>query len=945
MLKKHSKLIIYLIGLVIISAILYFTILRHRGYILYWDLSGAFDFRDPFGQYFRLYTPWDGITLGIKNRIPVVTLIYLIYLPFSILGASNYLVIKIAITLLFLGAYTTMYFLFPKFLKILTKGRYSKKNINIWAMIMGLLYSFIPFYAYRVSQLHLFYMSIFYPIHIYLFLKLLKAKKFDIKTIMIFVISMFFGITSPNIIIFELISFLLIFIIDLISKKFSWKKIKHTLLNLVVATVGVILSSLFWLLPYFLMGSPQPGYVISDYMIDMLSQGSSLINFLLGQAEWFVGQGDLGVLDSQSASINVVQLIGCGLMYILAIYTLFKYLKKKHAIFISILLFISFYLVLDFVPFHEEIFQFLIYSPIGWVFREINRISFFWYFWIYILFALGIYRIYQSILSDKESTKTLRIIFLPVVVIPFLVYLLPINVKMFEYLKPIEIHSSIEEVYNLLEEDKEYFSVYYYPRVDYYKIPWSKEKFEIADSEEYKWLVYNSPKPPVYPSTVIPTKKTAQALYTQYLFEETEYPENLGSLLQNIGIKYIVIRKAAEPINLTKDYVRAEIIYPMYYNLEQHSSFDLVIENDYYAVFQNLDFRSVVNSSDNTLYSLSSFNITEHLPTDLTEEYNIRFCTIADNWNSCFENTEGKMFLKYADEPYSYLNLLSYEEKVKYGYYPYDYTYNSGIGVDWGRASYYDAINGELHNILRNYDINAWDFDIVDKVAYSDYPFKHFVEEEEDTVSELEFTVNSNCSGECNVYTYVLFNHIGGDLNIKVDSVSTRINTKSDFEKFKWVDIGQLHLSQDQRVDISLTNRNAFNAIGGILILPEKEMITLEKDFNSLEIIDVPYDGILEDYNIVNSSTRCQFETTGYRNLGITIKPNSYCEDKDSVYLSNHNYDFLAQPVSEKAIDIETFSEDTEYNVIFTSHMDFFILFGSMGTLVLLLLIFAVIIF
>jgi hypothetical protein len=353
----------------------------------------------------------------------------------------------------------------------------------------------------------------------------------------------------------------------------------------------------------------------------------------------------------------------------------------------------------------------------------------------------------------------------------------------------------------------------------------------------------------------------------------------------------------------------------------------------------------VVNSSDNTLYSLSSFNITEHLPTDLTEEYNIRFCTITDNWNSCFEDAEGKMFLKYTDEPYSFLNLLSYEEKVKYGYYPYDYTYDSGIGVNWGRASYYDAVNGELHNILRNYDIHAWDFDVVDKVVYSDYPFKNYIEEGEDTLSELEFKVKSNCEGDCKVYTNVLFNHIGGNLEIEVNNLSQEINSKSNFEKFKWIDIGELELKEGDEIKFRLSNKNSFNAIGGILILPEEKVENLEEHFEELDVIEVPYDGVLEDNSIANSSTRCQFETTGYQNLGITIKPNSYCEDKDSLYLSNHNYDFLVQPVSEKAIDIETFSEDTEYNVIFTSHMDFFILFGSMGTLVLLLLILAIIIF
>lgn len=49
--KKHSKLLIYLIGLLLLSTLLYFTILRHAGYIYYWDLSGVFDFRDPFPKF------------------------------------------------------------------------------------------------------------------------------------------------------------------------------------------------------------------------------------------------------------------------------------------------------------------------------------------------------------------------------------------------------------------------------------------------------------------------------------------------------------------------------------------------------------------------------------------------------------------------------------------------------------------------------------------------------------------------------------------------------------------------------------------------------------------------------------------------------------------------------------------------------------------------------
>ncbi len=944
-LKKHSKLIIYLIGLLLISTLLYFTILKHPGYIFYWDLSGAFDFRDPFGQYFRLYTPWDGMTIGIKNRIPLVTLIYLIYLPFKLLGASNYAVIKIAVTLLFLGAYTTMYFIFPKLLKLLTKEKYIEKNINIWAMIMALLYSFIPFYAYRLSQLHLFYMSIFYPIHIYLFLKLLKAKKVDIKMIIFFVISMFFGLTSPNIIVFDLLSFALLFIIDLINKKFLWKKIKHTLLNLLVTFLGVILSSLFWLIPYFLMGSPQPGYVISEYMIDMLSQGTSLVNFLFGQADWFVTQGDLGALDSQSASINVIQIMGSSLLYIISIFTLFKYLKKKHAIFITILLILTSFLVLDFMPYHKEVFSFLIYSPIGWVFREINRISFFWYFWIYICFALGLYRIYENIITNEDSSKLLKSIFLPAIVVPFIIYLLPINVKIFGYLKPIKIDPSIEQVFELFENDQEYFSVYYYPRVDYYKIPWMKDKFEIAGSEEYKWLVYNSPKPPVYNSSVIPKEKTPQALYTEYIFEEREHIEDISNLLKNIGVKYVVLRKAAEPINLSKDYVRAEIIYPMYYNLEEDPNFTIALENDFYVVFENMSFNSVVNSSDNTLYSLSSFNISEHLPEEVLDIYNLRFCNIQENWDSCFDNTDGKQYLVYDNEQHPYLNLLNYDEKIENGYYPYEYTHNYGIDVDWGRASFYDAVNGELHNIFRKYDIHVWDFDVVDKVVYSDHSYVNFIENEQTTESDLTFTTTSKCNGNCTVFANVLFNHIGGEFNISVNSLKKELNTQSLFGRFSWVEIGELELLEGEDIDITIKSKDSFNAVGGVLILPNKRLEELQEEFNNLSVIKVPHNSVLDKDSTEYSGDRCQFETTRYQPLNITIVPNEFCEDKESVYLSNHNYKILLQDKDQTAIDIKNFEAGNEYSVVLTTLSDFFVLFGAMTTLILLIAILAIILF
>lgn len=925
-LRKHSKLLIYLIGLLLLSTLLYFAILRHEGYIFYWDLSGAFDFRDSFGQYFRMYTPWDGISLGVKNRIPLVSLIYLIYLPFRWLGFNNYVVIKIAIVLLFVGAYTTFYFLFPRLLSIFRKGKYVERNIHVWALILGLLYTFIPFYTYRISQLHLFYMSIFYPLQVYFFLRILNCKRIEKRTILLFVITMFFGLTSPNLIFFNLVTFAILFIIFLISNKFVWEKIKNTVYSLIIAFCGSLLVNLYWIVPYIMMGSPTPGYVVNSSMVEMLSQGISPFNFILGQAEWFVGQGDLGVLDHLTPSIVVVQIIGIVVFYVLAIYGLFKYVLNKYRYFVLVILALTAFLVLDFMPFQSTVFSFIVFSPIGWAFREINRVSFLWYFWLYLMFSFGIYKLYISILSKKTISKFLKLLYVPMTVIPFFVYLLPVNVKIFQYLKPIEIDSTIQEVYDFLEEDNDFFSVLYFPRVDPYKIPWMNEKFDIADSEEYKWLTYNSPKPSIYIDSVIPNAKTYQTLLTEYLYQERDKFFNIGGLLDNAGVKYVVVRKSAEPITLSRDYVRAEIIYPMYLYLEGANDFDLVLENEYYALFHNNSFTSIAKNQENTVYSVSSFNIMEHLPPSVTNDFNIRFCNFTQTWETCFKDEGyGKIFLKYQGEEYPFLSLLSYEEKIEYGYYLYDATFEHGIDVDWGRASFYDRINGEFRNVLRKYDIHSWDFDIVDKVAYSDRPFVSLVEKEEEHSSSITLSSQSNCQGECIVYANVLFSHIGGELEINVNEISETLFTKSDFEVFKWIELGSLELNEGQSVEISVENKDAFAALGGILIVPTRKVDSLQAKFSRFIVINVPYEGLLDQRHWGVYRNDCEFEVSSFEGDVVTVVPNKSCEDMDSLYLTNFNSDFRIQSAQESG-----------YKVLLSSHMDYQVMSYFILTLVFL---------
>jgi len=914
--RNRKKLFFYLIGLIIISALLYFAILRYPGYIYYWDLSGAFDFRDPFGQYFKLFTSWDASNVGLRDRLPLVSLIYLIYLPFKLLGASPAVVIEIAVVLLFLGAYTAIYFLAPKLVRLFCKSDVEKQGgIYIWSLIVALIYSFIPFYTYRISQLDLFYMSIFYPIQVYLFLRLLNTQKFDWKGIVLFVLVMFFGLTTPNILVFDLFTFVIFFIFKFVFSIKNLKSIIAPVINLIVAAVLVLLTNLYWIVPYISSGSPDPGYVVNTSMIQLLSQGTTVVNFLLGQADWFVNQSNLGVLDT-SSPIYVIQILGCVVFYVVAIFGLVRHIKKEYLAPIIVLILTSPLLVLNIFPFHDAVFNFLVYSQFGWVFREINRLSFFWYFWLFILFALGAYSIFESILLEGKLNHVLKIIVLPAIFIPFAIYIFPVNAKFFEYLKPIQIDSSIQSVYNILENDNDYFSVYYYPQEDPYSIPWMTEKFDIADSEEYKLIAYNSPKPSVDISSVIPNGKDFQGLLTDYLFGEKDILPNFASSLASIGVKYVIIEKNVKPITLTQDYVDSKILQPTYSYLSEDPDFSNVLENSYYAVFKNNKFTSVVANKENSVYTYESFNILEHLDSTILNNYDIRFCNFQENVSDCANGEKTNTFLKYDGDTNYFMDFLSESQQEQYGYYPYDYVFDHAIGIDWGRASFYDKVNGELHNVFRNYSINAWNFNLVDKAVFSDLPFQKLTESNDSTyTSTLSFAQESKCSGNCEAFAYILYNHIGGNLEIDINGDKSIFNTKSAFEEYRWVDLGSLTLSYHDKIQFDIKNSGGFSSIGGIIILPHSVLGSLQNQMSTINFVDVPYKGVLNSGSVSISNDNCDISSYNYQTglfPKLTLKTN--CLSSTNLYLRNYPSQYLLSSNGGNILTTTLFTNVSVYN-------------------------------
>jgi hypothetical protein len=817
-------------------------------------------------------------------------------------------VIKIAVTLLFIAAYSVFYYLLPRWIEL-----FSRKKANIfkgfvfWRIALSVIYLFIPFWTYRISQLHMFYMSVFYPIHVYLFIKLLTQKKFDKKLVIFFILSMFLGLTSPHQILFELITFAVIFIFYILLSKKKERNFKSIVLNIGLSLFGIMLTNLYWILPYILIEIPSPGYMISDSVVDLLSQGATLKNFLLGQSDWFVNQGNLGIISTEFSSVASIQIFGVVLFYLVSIFGLVKS-KLKYSLPVILLLLISVFFIVPDIPFHNEVIEFLMYSRFGWIFREVNKLNIFWAFWSFLFFSIGMVMVLSSVKKKNYIDKVIKWFVVPSLLVPYLIYIAPVGISFWKFIKPVEIDSTINEVFDYIEEDDDLFYVYYYPTNEPYTIPWMEDRFEISDVVDYQFLTYNSPKPPLFNGSVIPTSKSYSTLFSEYLFQNREYVGNISEYLSDLGVKYFVIRKNADPTRLSDETVEEEFIIPSVEYLEGDEHFENVLENDNYVLYLNKTFGYGVSLSSSKYISADSFSIVEHI--DGNED--ILFCNFPENFSECLIQDELPI-LRYLDNEFFYLDFLGEEEKQKYTVYPYEFITEHGIDVDWGRASFYDRVNGEVHNVFRNYSINAWNFDISDKVVYSDVSI-------ENTGNQPSFTFEQRveCSDECNVYALVLKNHLGGDLQLEINSDVYSVDTRSDFENYRWMMIDS-NRDFSEETKFTIKNISGFNSIGGILVLPNVKAETLKVDFSvNRDVIDIPTGGRVK---LEGGKYSCEVIDYEYSD-GFVSKINilGNCDGLSSISVPTYNQKMLVSQDNEEefseSVDVENGNFEVEFSLV-----------------------------
>lgn len=829
-LLQNKTFLAWFSGFLLITIFLFITVFQYPGYIYYWDLSGAFSLREPFEQYFSTYTLHDGTEVGLKNRIPIVSFIWLVTKFFTIFGFSEgEIAVKVAVWFMFIGAYSAMFFVVGKFDEIFSRkfavlDRTAKMNL-VFRTIAALLYLAIPFYVYRISQLHLFFFTTFYPLLIYLYLRFLTSERRDwLKWAGALIIGLFFGITSPHSILYYALTFIVLTLGTWAKVGYSLKAGVAYFVRLLLVGLSTAVVSLYWLVPYIIEGSPAPGYMINIDTISFLAQNSTFIKFIMDVSEWYMGQNpSLGALLSGSPLITL-QYVGIASLYGFATYYVWNRFKSSpHVRWVLLILVLSLVFGVREIPGFSAMYEWLSFSSFGWIIREPNRIRFLWSFWVYLFAVLGFYR-YILLTKRENHGRFLSIstyLTLLVTVVSYLFYVLPGFFQHVNYLKPTIVSPAFSVVQEKLAAQKNTWGgVHVYPRIGGYGISWKEPHFPIADETEYLFLPYNLPVAPVQRASVLASPQSdADAMGTAFLERQIDLSP---SQLRQLGIEYFLIIKEPRPLypefpSLQTDINQVLAFLAMQKNLEK------LVDNSQYALYK-LQLETEPILAEKPVQSPAGQEIFSKA--ELINGLLVR----SNNFSQLAKTLKpDDVVVVYKDSDLAYLDYLSAETYQKYEIDIFSKVKRFSPNVSWGRMSLSNKVNGEARNILRNAGIYTYDTDRLDQVIYSD---KALYKEK---VDKLVIPYSTSCESVCELYVKLLLSKKGGAISFAVDDKTpVVVKTNNERETYQWVKVGAL--SDTNRGNITINVENGFQSIARMVLLPKAVVSSAEAAWKLADI-------------------------------------------------------------------------------------------------------------
>lgn len=857
----------YLIGFAVLLLVLFLYILRFNGYMWSWDLSGAFDMRSPFSQYFYTYTQYDGVEVGIKNRLPIALLLFLIYSVSDFTSLHPEIAVKIATVFVYLSAYTSIFLLLPKFNRMLRKSEVELSPMLL--TVLSLLYCFIPTFTYRTPQLHLFFFSALYPLGVYAFLKLITEKENTTYYVLIFVIIHFIGLTSPHIIFYFFLTYIVFFVCIAVTKS-SEVPASVILARLIITGILVVLVNLYWIIPYVIEQSPNPGYMVSQQVVELLGNQSTFQNFLLDSSEWFLPM--IPNTDTDANTTLIIQIIGALSIYIFAITSLFTIKNKGVLMGIILLLLITLLLAVKGTPVFAVVYSTLIYSKFGWIFREVSRIRLIWAFWTYILFAIGLNLFFEDFRKGKRILDNITVLLVTATSL-FVVFMNSITsfLTIAPTLKATPISANYKELTTLLAMDNGYGFVDLSPRYEAYKANWQQSSFSLADEVNYLFTGYNLPQPPLYRSSVLSANRKAEDFVSEYLYLSQSRPEKTANIAAAFDIRYVLIQKKAIPLSEgAQSFLENTTL--LVNRLNADTDYKKVLDNDDFTLYKNEKHKSgIVKPYAKEFGVNGDFKVLEKLT-------NIEGYKFAIMEHPATEsNTKNVLVSESVDYPY--LSLATYAKRANFT----DSTKIIGINVIWGRASLSDRLNGEIHNVFRHWGIRNLQLSRYDSVVFSDITIK-----EPNTKAEIKAQLPHSCT-KCLVFAKVLFTPLGGDLNFNYAGQTKTISLKDQADEFKWVLIFS-GAKPGLNNTISMTAVKGFVAVSDVIAISDEENAMLEKQWNEYSVTTVSTSNLSLD----GVNPQCSFANNnlqrGLINM-ITVAGN--CKGEVFGYIPTYQNDLL----------------------------------------------------
>ena len=319
----------------------------------------------------------------------------------------------------------------------------------------------------------------------------------------------------------------------------------------------------------------------------------------------------------------------------------------------------------------------------------------------------------------------------------------------------------------------------------------------------------------------------------QFDFIQSNRTENLGRMLAPLDIRYVVLNTEIVP-------AKAATVLQV---LQHQKDLRFVRQQDFFFVFENLEYVSHVFSTSNAILVEGGRDVFSAL-------------TCIDSFNS------SKTALIFLDEqtPWDASALNSSDTIILHDWHnllpivdPSDLQPISGqvlhenlyFPTYWSKAQASDIRFGVWTSTLVANHVPNWDFDFGQGFVFTDRPG-----------AELTIPVNVKEDADYILFLRYLPSKVGGRFSLIEDGIKVNtIQTLSNSTRFSLSQIGPMHLAKGQHV-FDLRNEMGFNAINYVMLIPlDKLSSYFEKILGmigSKQVVYLKSAGL--DFNYSNSS-------------------------------------------------------------------------------------------